>query len=136
MTAPLASTQSVILVVDDEPFVLNTVCCILAHSGYQVLRAATPEEALRIGTGRNERIDLILCDVVLPGLSGSDLAERLVELHPEMLRLFMAGLPSHPEVADRILGRGLSFLAKPFVPDTLLRKVRETLGGLTMAAHS
>jgi two-component system, cell cycle sensor histidine kinase and response regulator CckA len=120
--------REVILVVDDEPFVLNIVCCVLKSAGFTVLRAASPGEALVIGNDHSDPIRLLLSDVVMPGLTGPTLADRFAQIHPETEFLFMAGLPDSPEVCDRILSRGRAFLAKPFVPRTLLEKVGEVLG--------
>jgi len=100
---------------------------MLERSGFGVLRAASGDEALQIGAGRNDPIDLLLADVVMPGLSGPSLAERFTRLHPETQWLFMAGLPDQPEVSERIASRGHAFLPKPFLPDALIRKVREVL---------
>ena len=118
-----------ILVVDDEPFVLNIVCCVLENAGFTVLRAASAADALALASHHSESIHLVVSDVVMPGLSGPSLADRFAQIHPETDFIFMAGLPDSPEVCDRILSRGRAFLAKPFVPRTLLQKVREVLGG-------
>jgi DNA-binding NtrC family response regulator len=122
--------RDVILVVDDEPFVLNIVCAVLRNAGFTVLRAASPEEAIAIGLRHREPIRLMLSDVVMPGMSGPLLAESFVEIHPETECMFMAGLPDTPEVCDRILSRGRAFLPKPFFPQTLVRKVEEVLAGV------
>src|SRR5947209_1099222 len=126
--ARTSTTSVVVLVVDDEPFVLSCVCSTLEHAGFQVLRAASAEEALRIGSERPEPVDLVVSDVLMPGLNGPGLAERFASMHAETQWLFMAGLPDHPEVLDRILRRGHAFLPKPFVPRTLVKKVQEVLG--------
>ena len=119
--------REVILVVDDEPFVLNIVCSVLSHAGFEVLRAASGQEALAIGRSRTAPIRLMLSDVVMPGLSGPQLADAFKESHPETECIFMAGLPDTQEVFDRILSRGRAFLPKPFVPKTLLNKIYEVL---------
>jgi|SRR4051812_473042 len=119
----------VILVVDDEPFVLNIVCYVLQNAGFTVLRASTAMEAMAVGSRHSDPIRLVLSDVVMPGLSGPSLAERFARIHPETEFMFMAGLPDSPEVCDEILSRGRAFLPKPFVPRTLLDKVYEVLGG-------
>src|SRR5215475_16162537 len=106
--------REIILLVDDEPFVLRTVSSILAQARYRVLQAGSPSEALRLATEFEEPIDLLLSDVVMPGLSGPSLADRIAELHPETQCIFMAGMPGSAEVQDRILSRGKSFLPKPF----------------------
>jgi len=127
----------VVLVVDDEPIVLNLVCAVMEHAGFAVLRASSADEALQIGTVRRDSIALLLCDVMMPGKSGPSLADAFVLIHPETACLFMAGYPDSPEVVDHILGLGRAFLPKPFVPKTLIGKVREVLSGgsnHTMAA--
>ena len=121
--------QETILVADDEPFVLRTVSSILARGGYDVLEAGSSREALRIAAETAEPIDLLVCDVIMPGISGPSLADRFVELHPETRCIFMAGMPDSQEVYERILSRGKSFLPKPFLPGTLLAKVRLVLDG-------
>jgi two-component system cell cycle sensor histidine kinase/response regulator CckA len=127
--------REVILVVDDEPFVLNIVCSILENARYTVLRAASAFEALEIGRRFDAHIHLLLSDVIMPGLSGPSLAENFSEIHPETECMFMAGLPDSPEVCERILNRGRAFLPKPFFPRTLVNKVHEVLGG-NLARHT
>jgi two-component system cell cycle sensor histidine kinase/response regulator CckA len=126
--------RDAILVVDDEPLVLNVVCTMLECAGFTVLRAASPAEALEIAGRYSAGIRLLLTDVVMPGMSGPCLAERFAEIHPESACLFMAGMPSGPEVCERILQHGRAFLPKPFFPRTLLQKVREVLGRDLVAA--
>ncbi len=123
--------QPLVVVVDDEPFVLNTLCSILARSGFRVLRAGSPEVALQLAAEEQSAIDLVLCDVIMPGMSGPDLTDRFLESHPEARCLFIAGFPDSPEVARRVLARGLAFLPKPFLPATLVAKVWEVLGGVS-----
>src|SRR5437763_6727709 len=127
--------REVILVVDDEPFVLNIVCCVLENAGFTVLRAASAAEALALAGRHSEPIRLLLSDVVMPGLSGPSLALRFAQLHPETEFMFMAGLPDSPDVCDRILSCGRAFLPKPFVPRTLLDKVYEVLGSKLAAGR-
>jgi len=124
----------IILVVDDEPVVLKIVASILSSAGFEVLPAGSPEAALAAARLHPEPIQLLLSDVVMPGLRGPDLAEALRSLHPETAWLFMAGLPDTAEVSERILDRGLPFLSKPFDARTLLNKVEEVLGRRSLAA--
>jgi two-component system cell cycle sensor histidine kinase/response regulator CckA len=119
--------RDVIVVADDEPFVLNIVSCILRNAGFEVLSAASPSEALEIARAYPGPIRLLLSDVIMPELSGPALADIFTELHPETECMFMAGLPDTPEVCDRIIRRGRAFLPKPFVPSTLVSKVHEVL---------
>lgn len=123
-----AERQAVVLVVDDEPFVLNAVCEMLVYCGFAVLQAASAETALSLGRMRHQPIHLLLCDVLLPRMTGPDLAEQFLLAHPETRCLFMAGLPDTREIAEKILDRGLPFLPKPFLPATLAEKVRQVLG--------
>ena len=130
--------SKVIVVVDDEPSVLATVAAMLESAGYEVLRAISSDQALRIARERSGPIDLLLSDVIMPGQSGPVMADRFLGLHPEAQCLFMAGLPDNPEISERVLNRGLPFLSKPFLPGTLVGKVREVLGseaGRAMAAN-
>jgi DNA-binding NtrC family response regulator len=116
-----------ILVVDDEAFVLKVVSSILRNAGFEVLSAASADEALAMGRAIAQPIHLLLSDVIMPGLNGPALADLFTEIHPETECMFMAGLPDTPEVCERIIRRGRPFLPKPFVPVTLLNKVREVL---------
>ena len=127
--------RDVILVVDDEPFVLNIVSYVLENAGFTVLRASSAAEALASGSRYPDPIRLVLSDVIMPGLTGPSLADRFAQIHPETVFMFMAGLPDSPEVCDRILSRGRAFLPKPFVPRTLLEKVHEVLGGEVAAGR-
>ena len=120
-------TREVILVVDDEPFVLNVVSSILRKGGFEVLMAASAERAMEIGRGFAGPIHLLIADVVMPGVSGPSLADQFSDIHPETECMFMAGLPDTPEVCDKVIRRGRAFLPKPFVPQTLLNKVCEVL---------
>lgn|SRR5690242_10741282 len=119
--------RETVLVVDDEPIVLSIVSSILEHGGFGVLRAASPGEALRIALDHHAPISLLLCDVVMPGQSGPTVADQFALIHPETVCLFMAGHPEGSEVVDRVIARGRAFLPKPFVPQTLIAKVREVL---------
>ena len=121
------------LVVDDEPFVLNSVAAVLEFGGYCVLRAASAEEALRIAVRKPAPIDLLLTDIRLPGASGPVLARKFAVLHPEARCLFMAGLPDHPDLSDDARQDRHSLLAKPFTPKTLLAAVKHAL---ELAGHT
>jgi len=133
----LATTQFVILVVDDDPCVLNTICCILAHAGHEVLRADSAESALNLTFARSKPIDLLLTDVVMPGLSGPALAEEFHRLYPQTRMLFMAGLPNSQEICDRVIRRGHAFLPKPFLPAVLLETIHRVMETpLAKSAHA
>jgi len=133
---PQSPALPAILVVDDEPTVLSSVCAVLAHFGFEVSGAGSPHDALRAASSTRAPIDLLLCDVIMPGMNGPELAHRILAQHPEAQCLFIAGLPDHPDVVNGIIGCGLPFLPKPFTPRELIAKVREVLNGgaLTFAA--
>ena len=116
-----------ILLVEDERAVRSLACTLLRGRGYTVLEAADPAEAVRIAEREGSAIHLLLTDVVMPGMRGSELAMRVLPLCPSAEVLFMSGYPD-----DEGLGLGshaVHFLPKPFTPDSLARKVRETLDG-------
>jgi two-component system, cell cycle sensor histidine kinase and response regulator CckA len=120
-----AGAQTV-LVVDDEPMVVKTVAAILASVGFSVLQATSAEQALKIAGGA-PHIDLVLCDVIMPGMNGPQFAGRFAYFHPETPCLFMAGYSQHPEVVAGVLEPGLPLIEKPFLPTELVDKVREVL---------
>jgi two-component system cell cycle sensor histidine kinase/response regulator CckA len=114
----------VILLVEDEASLLKLVSGTLERSGYRVLEAASGKDALRIA-GEAQHIDLLLTDVVMPGMTGPQLVEKLHEQGKIDVVLFMSGY------ARELIGRGASeirFLPKPFTPNALLAKVQEVLG--------
>jgi len=120
------SRQS-ILVVDDEPFVLNTVAAVLEYAGYAVLRATSGPEALRVAAAFPRPIHLLLTDVRMPGMNGPRLATQFSVLHPESPCLFMAGFPEHPDLPESVRRNRASLLPKPFTPRVLLKAVQQAL---------
>jgi PAS domain S-box-containing protein len=124
-TAP-GGSETVLLVEDAEP--LRRIAReLLEASGYAVLEARDGAEAIQIGEQHQEPIHLLVTDVVMPGMSGRELGERLAALRPEMKVLYVSGYTDDAIVRHRVLGSGLAFLQKPFTRDTLARKVREVL---------
>src|SRR5262245_1670474 len=115
-----------VLVVDDEPAVLDTVRDGLAAHGYQVLTAASPDAAIQVAQAHAGTITLALIDVVMPGMSGPQVAQRLHETRPELKILFMSGFSTEVVVVHG-LTEGDPLLVKPFSLATLSRKVREIL---------
>lgn len=106
----------------------TAVLAILRHLGYRVIEAAGPGEALLACERHEGTIDLLLSDVVMPQMSGADLAKRLCPGRPTMKVLFMSGYTDEAVLRHGILEAGLSFLQKPVTPDALGRKLRELLG--------
>ena len=118
-----------VLVVEDEDIVRNLCVRILEQLGYKVHQARNGTEAIAVAGGCGERIDLLLTDVVMPGMNGSELAAQLVPRHPEMKVLFTSGYTDDAITRHGILDEGVSFLGKPYAPSALARKVREVLDG-------
>jgi DNA-binding NtrC family response regulator len=116
-----------ILVVEDSGSLRALASRILQRYGYSVLLAATSDEALRLCGEMGDTIQLLLTDVVMPGTSGPSLAADLTARHPGMRVLYMSGYTDDAIVRHGLLEGGVSFLQKPFAPDTLARKVRQVL---------
>lgn len=116
-----------ILLVEDEAVVRELTCAALQQDGYQVLTAASPKEALTICAVVEGNIHLLLTDVVMPGMSGRELAERLTSRYPEMKVLYISGYAENAISHHGVLDPGIAFLAKPFTPNALANRVRKVL---------
>ncbi len=116
-----------ILVVEDEEEVRKLAARILQIHGYKVLEAPQGGDALLICERHKNPIHLMLTDVVMPGMSGHQLAKRLKSLQPEMKVLYMSGYTDNAIVQHGVLGEGVNYIQKPFTLDALARKVREVL---------
>jgi two-component system, cell cycle sensor histidine kinase and response regulator CckA len=126
---PAALEGETVLVVEDEPSVRRIIGRVLEEQGYRVLEAPNGRDALAIAGDPATRIDLIVADVVMPGLGGRDLATRLAERRSGVPILFTSGYTGHDVVERGLIERDWPFLAKPVAPDALARKVRELLDG-------
>jgi PAS domain S-box-containing protein len=119
-----------ILLVEDQPELRKLAEVVLRGYGYQVLAASSGGEALRKAEEQSGPIHLLLTDVVLPGgLNGRELSLQLVSSRPEMKILYMSGYTEDVVAHRGILEEGVAYLAKPFAPESLGRKVREVLAG-------
>jgi PAS domain S-box-containing protein len=116
-----------VLLVEDEDQVRMLVSRILRRSGYAVLEASRPHEALELASRTDQHIDLLITDVVMPQLNGRQLAERVRALRPDLSILFMSGYSDHLLERDGVLERGLHFLPKPITPVALTQAVRAIL---------
>ena len=116
-----------LLVVEDEEDVRGLARDVLVESGYTVLVAATAEDAVRICEEHESPISLLLSDVVMPKVSGPQLAQRLVDLRPELHVLYMSGYTDEAIVHHGVLEPGTAFIEKPFTPEGLCGKVRDVL---------
>ena len=115
------------LLAEDAAAVRVVARQILERSGYTVLEAPTGKDALIIASKRQAPIHLLLTDVVMPEMSGSELAEQFAEFRPGSKVLYMSGYTDDAIVRHGILRPGIAYLQKPFSPDALARKVREVL---------
>jgi two-component system, cell cycle sensor histidine kinase and response regulator CckA len=100
----------------------------LEAKGYTVLEAENGERALHIVTEHSEAIDMLITDVVMPGMSGRELSARLCATHPQTKVLYLSGYTEDAIVHEGVLEAGTAFLQKPFTLQMLSRKVREVLG--------
>jgi CheY-like chemotaxis protein len=116
-----------VLVVEDEVSVRELEALILRELGYTVLEAASGSEALRTMQDLASEVDLALIDVVMPEMSGMELASRLEVLRPGVKVLFVSGYPTDTIVLEGELNSRATFLQKPFGGEVLARAVREAL---------
>ncbi len=116
-----------ILVVEDEDALRELAVRILRRQGYKVLEASDGGEALMLCEKHREPIDLVLSDVVMPGMSGREVTERIQAIHPEAKALYMSGYTDNVVVHHGVLDKGTRFIHKPFTIDGLARKVRAVL---------
>jgi len=127
--ADLPRGQATILLVEDEPAILQVTSALLASLGYRVLTACTPAAALKQAQLHAGEIDLLLSDVVMPEMDGLELARRLKETRPRTRSLFMSGYTSDVIGHHGVLGQELNFIHKPFSLPVLAAKVTEVLTG-------
>jgi PAS domain S-box-containing protein len=116
-----------LLLAEDEEVVRTIIRTILGSNGYQVMEARDGREALEIAERHQGPIDLLLTDVIMPEISGKDLASCIVKKHPETKVLYMSGYTENAIVHHGVLDAGTAFLQKPFRVDALAQKVREVL---------
>lgn len=119
--------KEAILLVEDEEEVRAVIIKVLNQQGYTVLAAVNGSEALTVLERHSGRIDLLLTDLVMPIMGGTELAEKLASRRPDIKVLYMSGYTNSDSVRQRILSAGSAFLQKPFTPTELTRSVRETL---------
>jgi PAS domain S-box-containing protein len=126
---PFVRGSETVLLVEDEDALRALARQVLEESGYRVLEARRAEEGLLIARGHQDRIHLLLTDVVMPGASGPRLAEQMIEIHPQARVVYMSGYTDGAVVNHGLLEAGAAFLQKPFTPQALAAKVREVLDG-------
>ena len=124
MTLRLKNTLETILVVEDNPFVMKPVVIMLELAGFKVLSASGAEQAIQIESDFTGTIHLLLSDVMMPGMSGPDLAEKLQHARPQMRVILMSGFIGG---AMLLLNHGWHFIQKPFMANALLDRVNDAL---------
>jgi len=127
-TMPCSGTETVLLV-EDEAAILNLGKTILHRYGYSVLSAETPDKAISLSENHPGEIHLLVTDVIMPEMNGSDLKEILVRRHPRIKCLFISGYTADAISDHGVLDDGIHFLQKPFSVHELAEKVREALDG-------
>ena len=119
--------KKTILVVDDEPEVRKLVAAMATQSGYSVITADSGEHALSIFKNLKEPVELLITDVVQPGMSGPMLADKLILLQPDLKVLYMSGYDNTMVVQKYVVERGHALLPKPFTTEEFLGKMRDLL---------
>jgi CheY-like chemotaxis protein len=125
-TSTSRGSESVLLA-EDEEGVRNLVRDLLKLYGYEVIEARNGEEAIELAKRRTEPIDILVTDVVMPGMSGRQLADRLGRIRPGMRVLFMSGYADEAIVQHGVLEAGTELIQKPFAPEKLVERVRQAL---------
>jgi PAS domain S-box-containing protein len=123
----LKGGSETILLVEDDPMVMNMAVRILKQLGYSVLHAEDGARALLLAEGYKGRIDLLVTDVIMPGINGLDLADRLKSIHPETAMIFTSGYTDDVLTDHGVTGEHLHFIAKPYSPQSMAGKIREVL---------
>jgi len=122
-----STAERTILVLDDEADVRKMEAAMLTSNGYKVLTAENGDNAIKAFKKSKQPIDLLLLDVVSPGMSGPMVADRIAELQPGLRVLFMSGYGSTNVVQRYVVEKGYALLTKPFTEPQLAKKVREVL---------
>jgi CheY-like chemotaxis protein len=123
----MPSGRETILLVEDDVGVRNLARQVLQGLGYTLLEAKEGQEALRLAGGHPGPIHLLLSDVVMPGMSGTALAEQLAQARPELRVLLMSGYTDETVAHHGVSEPGLPFIKKPFSPGALAQRVRDVL---------
>jgi len=123
----LPTGTETILLVEDEPIVRDLAIKLLKRLGYHVLHAENGGEALLLAEKYTETIHLLLTDVIMPGMNGRQLSERVKLIHPEMKVLFTSGYTENVIVHHGMVEQGIQFIGKPYSPIALAKKIREIL---------
>jgi DNA-binding NtrC family response regulator len=133
-STPLPGKETILLV-EDDPLVRELAFEILQSRGYNVLVAEHPETAIQLCRQHAGKIHLVLTDVVMPGMNGSQMVEEIAAMRPAISVLFMSGYTDTAIIRDGNFDEATAFLQKPFSPTVLGRKVREMLDRMDDSAQ-
>jgi nitrogen-specific signal transduction histidine kinase len=125
---PPATGRATILIVEDDPGIRDLSAKILSRQGYDVLTADGGDEAREISERHDGLIDVLLSDVMMPGMNGPMVAEMLTKMRPGLKVVFMSGYTDDAVVRHAVMERDVPFLQKPFTPERLANKIVEVLG--------
>jgi two-component system cell cycle sensor histidine kinase/response regulator CckA len=121
--------REIVLVVDDEATIRRFAARVLAEHGFEVHQAANGAEALDLAQGADNRIDVVVSDIVMPRLNGVELMRQLALVRPQLPVILMSGYAG-PQLAERGMEAPCSILAKPFSAEALVAEVRRCIGSL------
>ncbi len=128
-SSEMPAGDETIMLVEDDNLVRGLAHKVLSRLGYRVLVADHGLVALKLAEQYTDKIDLLLTDVVMPGMNGQQLAEKLLPIHPEMKVVFTSGYTEDAIVHHGVLNEGLHFIGKPYSPQSLAQKIRNVLDG-------
>ncbi len=123
-----SSLGETILLIEDDPTLLEMSTLMLQHLGYSVLPAGSPSEAIRVAEDKGARIQMFITDVVMPEMNGRELAQRLKAIIPTAKQLFMSGYTANVIAHHGVLDEDINFIQKPFSLKNLAAKIHEVLG--------
>lgn len=123
---PSAQAETV-LVVEDEPSLRKLACQVLMRNGYTVLESKDENDAITVASHHKEPIQLLLTDVIMPTMKGTEVYEKVCKFHPQVRVLYMSGYTANVIAHHGVLDEGVHFLQKPFSAESLLEKVYNTL---------
>ncbi len=124
---PVSDSKKTILVVDDEPEIRKLVSAMVSQFGYTVLTADSGEHALTLYKHQHGPLEMLITDVVAPGMSGPMLADKLTEMQPDLKVLYISGYDNTHVVQKYVVEKGHALLSKPFTVDELKAKISELL---------
>ena len=124
---PMVPGHETILLVEDEPMILKMTSLMLKQMGFHVLPASTPHEAIRLAQEYTGEISLLMTDVIMPEMNGSELAKRLSSQSPHLKLLFMSGYTANIISQHGVLDEGVHFIQKPFTKNELITRIRDVL---------